>query len=444
MHSLLSRLNAGLVVSLVVLFALQWALVSFSIDYLVGSYVAARLEDDTEGLLSALSVTPQGQGRLDPARINPVFLRPFSGHYYDIAVAGSNQSPFSLHSRSLWDEDLPVVRLAGGQTQLSRVAGPQGQRLLLRVSGFEKQGHAVTIAVAEDLSPLRARMRRFQWGYAAVSLFMLLALFALQRWIVTAGLRPLKQVQEDMARLERGEVRRMREDVPTEIAPLVRELNRLLLAITRRMERSRHALGNLAHALKTPLTLLTRLADDPALRANGALRDRLIEHTATLDRLIERELKRARLAGGVTPGRQVVLEDEVHHLIVALQGIHRDKGLDIRTHIPPAAQFSGDREDFLELMGNVLDNACKWARRQVALTVEDGPGLRFRVEDDGPGCPPAFLDELTRRGVRVDESTAGHGLGLAIVRDIVESYGGTIGFDRSATLGGLQASVRLP
>jgi signal transduction histidine kinase len=126
-----------------------------------------------------------------------------------------------------------------------------------------------------------------------------------------------------------------------------------------------------------------------------------------------------------------------------LKGIYRERDLDIRFHVPQGARFPGDREDLLELLGNLLDNACKWARHRVALTVEQGSDLSFRIEDDGPGCPPELLDELARRGVRVDESTAGHGLGLAIVRDIVVSYGGTIRFGRSASLG-FEVDVALP
>jgi signal transduction histidine kinase len=445
MRSLLARLNAGLVVSLVFLFALQWVLVSLSIRYLIEDYIAARLRHDAENLLTALTLTPEGEARLDYSRIDPIFHRPFSGHYFDITVNPStSREPFSLHSRSLWDEDLSVPPLLPGQSGLRHVAGPQGQALVVHFSGFEKQGHVVAIGVAEDLTPLDADVWRFQWRYAIASSLILLVLIGLQSGIVRLSLKPLSQAREDIARLERGEVRQLRDDVPAEILPLVRELNCLLEALAQRLERSRHALGNLAHALKTPLTSLTQLANDPRLRGNEALRGRLLEHTGSLRRIIERELKHARLAGGAAPGQQVALEQEVRHLIAALQGIYREKNLDIGWYVPAGARFPGDREDLLELLGNLLDNACKWARYRVVLTVRQEAGLSLVVEDDGPGCPSELLDELTRRGVRIDESTAGHGLGLAIVRDVVTSYGGEIRFGRSAALGGFEARVHLP
>jgi len=203
-------------------------------------------------------------------------------------------------------------------------------------------------------------------------------------------------------------------------------------------------LGNLAHALKTPLTLLTRLADDPMLERSTALRERLLQHVGSLNRLVERELKRARLAGGAAPGQYVDLQQEIGSLVVALKRIYRDKPLDIRCEIRDGARFPGDREDLLELLGNLMDNACKWAKERVLVTLEQGEKLTLRVEDDGPGCPGDLLDELLRRGVRVDEARAGHGLGLAIARDVVTSYGGEIMLGRSAALGGFEAVIRLP
>ena len=449
MRSLLSRLNAGLMVSLVVLFAAQWVLVSISIRYLVESYVAGRLGHDTESLLSALTLMPDGKVSLDLNRVNPVFQRPFSGHYYDIRVSSApssapgSQTP-SLRSRSLWDEDLPDVSAGVGESILSHLDGPLGQELLLRTSGFDKQGHRIIIAMAEDLSPLNANVWEFRKRYAWVSVVILAALIALQTGIVRVSLRPLRQAREDLARLERGEVQRINSEVPAEIIPLVDELNRMVQVMSARLERSRNALGNLAHALKTPLTLLTRLADDPALERSTALRERLLQHVSSLNRLVERELKRARLAGGAMPGQQVDLQQEIGSLVVALKRIHHDKRLDIQCDIRDGARFPGDREDLLELLGNLMDNACKWAKERVLVTLEQGEKLTLRVEDDGPGCPGDLLDDLLRRGVRVDESRAGHGLGLAIARDVVTSYGGEIQLGRSAALGGFEAVIDLP
>src|SRR6185503_7410143 len=144
------------------------------------------------------------------------------------------------------------------------------------------------------------------------------------------------------------------------------------------------------------------------------------------------------------PGQRVDLRDEIDALVRTLQSIYSDKLLDIRWAVAPNAQFSGDREELLELLGNLLDNACKWSRGRVSLDASAADGIRFLIEDDGPGCASAVLEDLTRRGFRADESKPGSGLGLAIVRDIVEGYGGTLVFDHSPTLGGLRVEVRLP
>jgi signal transduction histidine kinase len=159
---------------------------------------------------------------------------------------------------------------------------------------------------------------------------------------------------------------------------------------------------------------------------------------------LERQLGRARLAGGASPGQRTELAREVAQLVRALRTIYRDKELDIRCEIPPKTVFPGDREDLLELLGNLMDNACKWARQRVRVRAGMAADLSLVVEDDGPGCPEEMLSELARRGARVDESTAGHGLGLSIVRDVVDGYGGRLQFGRSPFLGGFQVQVSIP
>ncbi len=161
-------------------------------------------------------------------------------------------------------------------------------------------------------------------------------------------------------------------------------------------------------------------------------------------RIVERELKRARLAGSAMPGQRVDLNAEIDALVRTLGQLYADKAPRITSAIAPGATFAGDREDLLELLGNLLDNACKWCTERVSLTVSHAECVAFVVEDDGPGCAPDAIDELTARGYRADESKPGSGLGLAIVRDIVDSYDGSLQFGRSAALGGLRVEVRLP
>ncbi|MCC7201835.1 MAG: sensor histidine kinase [Nitrospirae bacterium] len=440
MRSLQTRLSAGLIISLIVLFTLQWFIVSKTIRYLTEDYVASRLRHDAEGFLVALVTgSDNTPSYLNMQRIDPIYNRPFSGHYYQIQTGGQ-----IIRSRSLWDEELVIPPASGDTITKSYSNGPRGQLLLLLAGNFIKQDQPVFIAVAEDLSPMEADMRRFQLRYALVSASILVFLILIQRLIVRAGLAPLEKVREDISSLERGEITQLREDVPGEMRPFINEINRLLDIMSRRLLRSRNAMGNLAHALKTPLTLLMQLPHQEEMNKCGEVRRQLIEQTERLNSLLERELKLARLSGVPRPGQQVVLGEELHHLFDALRKIYRDKPIKFEWSVPPHGVIAGDREDMLELIGNLLDNACKWARSTVSLAIASDAGLSITVEDDGPGCPDEEIERLSLRGVRLDESPAGYGLGLSIVKGIVEQYSGSIQFGRSEKLGGFRIDINLP
>lgn len=438
MKSLQLRLSLGLLASLVVVFIIQWLAMSVAIRYFTENYVQTRLEHDAEALLIALH-QDAGKTVINESRIDPIYKRPFDGHYF--AVASSGQV---LRSRSLWDTDLPVPQVKPGASIALHLPGPLDQQLLVWVGGFRKDGNDVVIAVAEELTHIHSDIRRFQWAYALLSLLVLFILMWLQRRTVRSGLRTLDITHESVRQLEQGKIKQLDESVPEEVRPLVIEVNRLLQVMNLRLERSRNALGNLAHAIKHPLMLLARLREDEEMKKHPQLVARLDQATRHMQLLIDRELKRARLAGAAAPGQHFHLEKELPPLIDTLRSLYREKGLKISYEVGPDFSFSADREDMLELFGNLLDNACKHARGKVMLTVEDGEGLRFQVEDDGPGVAEEELQRLASRGVRIDESISGHGLGLSIVRDIVRDYGGEVGFGRSPRLGGFSVSVYLP
>jgi signal transduction histidine kinase len=309
---------------------------------------------------------------------------------------------------------------------------------------FYKQGHNIVITVAEDMSPMTHELHEFQLRYTIITLLVLAVVVILQAWLLKHSLRPLRQVRDDVARLEQGEVLRLSESVPTEVQPLVVEFNRLLGLMQQRLSRSRTALGNLAHALKTPLTVLSRLADGEALQSQPEAQAQLRQQSDKIRQLLDYQLKRARLAGASAPGWQFRLSEELAPLADTLERIYADKQITIEMNLPQEQLFTADREDMLELFGNLLDNACKWASSLVLLTVSEGAGLMFTIEDDGPGAPAELRNQLTQRGVRLDESTLGHGLGLAIVKEIVDQYDGTIRFDQSPRLGGFMVQVALP
>ena len=438
MKSLQSRLNLGLGVTLAAVFVLLGVAGSLAIRFVTENYVDSRLEHDAESLLAALAFAPDGTPQLRPGRVDPVYQRVFSGHYYRIDLPQAE-----LRSRSLWDQDLPVHVPEPGRVARLRAEGPEGQLLLVRVAGYRKAGVDLTIAVAEELSPIRTEMRRLQLGYLLFVLAALAVTLLVQRRALHAGLAPVQRTARQVSALEQGARTRLDGPVPEEIRPLVMEINRLLEAQQRRLTRSRNALGNLAHALKTPLTVIAQTAERPELKQCPDLARELHACVAQLRTRVDRELRRARLAGATGTGGRAEPGVELEALVEVLRRLYRDRNLDIELRVAPGSVFPGDREDLLELAGNLLDNACKWARTRVRVNVEADGGLRLVVEDDGPGCSEAELQRLATRGVRTDESAPGHGLGLAIVHDIVEDYGGSLRFSRSDDLGGFRVEVVL-
>jgi signal transduction histidine kinase len=439
MRSLQARLAVGLVVTVLVLFSAQWLVVNVSLRELTEEYFASRLTHDAEGLLAGITFDNDRHPVVAVDRADPIFKQPFSGHYYQVMSEG-----FSVRSRSLLDHFLDVNPVEAGRYTLTRTPGPERQPLIMLVAGYEKRGRLLTIAVAEDYSPIEGEFGVFQWRYVLITCAILIGLIALQMWVVKRGLRPLEQVRSDVRRLEQGEIRELTGKVPAEVVPLVMEINRLITIIGDRLQRSRNALGNLAHALKTPLTALEQLLNSEELRAHPQLQAALRDQSGMIGSFIQRELKRARLAGAVTPGGRFDVREELPLLLTALKQIYRDKNLEVEWTIPPGLAYPAEREDMLELFGNLLDNACKWAAAKVLFTVAPGPGLAFSIEDDGPGAPEEKLEQLSARGVRLDESVGGYGLGLSIAREIVDYYRGTMGFDRSPQLGGFRVWVRLP
>lgn len=438
MRSLQNWLTTSLVLTLVALFAVIWVGGSYVIGRIVDQQVTTRLRHDVDALAAAMRFDAGGRLALEESVLDPVFRRPFSGHYFRIQSGES-----VIRSRSLWDQDLVPAVMETGQVSERQLPGPHGQELLVLDIGIRKQEQDVSISVAEDLSASHAAIRRLQWAFALVAVLLLAIWIVILRWTVAHGLRPLGRVGNDLVEIQQGRRSTVTVDVPEEIAPLVEQINRLTRITAERLQRHRTAVGNLAHALKTPLTVLTRLGDDSSL--DRRLRDDILGKTQEISRLIDRELKRARMAGDTGTGRAIDWDREIDDLVGTLEKIHRDKTLQVDREVAKDALFAGDRDDLVEVLGNLLDNAFKWARHRIAIGVTDGAdGVVISVEDDGPGCTDEQVEQLTRRGHRIDESTLGHGLGLSIVSEIVSLYGGEIEFDRSPALGGFRAVLRLP
>lgn len=413
--SLQHQLNLGLSLTLAVLLLLLWWLTAGLMERLAEELISARLKHDAETLLQAVALGHDGTLSLTPDQIPHIYHRPLSGHYYQL-----QQGAQPIRSRSLWDAELPKTELPPGEQRSRYIDGPADQPLLLRVAGYRKQGQAFTLSLGEDISATRDRLLNFHLAFGLLTLTIIIASLLAQRIIVRRALRTLDTLRTELSQLEQGRISNLSEQVPAEIRPLVEELNRLLRLLSERLQRSRNGLGNLAHAVKRPINLIRQHLD----RNQGPIDPAEIRRfTEDIRQLTERELKRARLAGAPTPGRLFDPRAELPQLLELLQRIHGDKRIDARLQIDTRAPLSADRDDMLELFGNLLDNAFKWAESRVQCRVSEH---RITILDDGPGCEPALLRRITQRGARLDEATEGHGLGLAIVRDLVQLYGGTI------------------
>ncbi|MFK7889726.1 MAG: sensor histidine kinase [Granulosicoccus sp.] len=447
MNSLERSLQLGLLACLVVLLFFFWWTVTLSSRLLTESFVFMQLEREADNIVSQLSVAREGadidgmareRPHLHGARLDLRYAEPASGHYYLLAFSGGD----AVVSRSAWEQHFDIPQLVAGQSRRLRLYTRRGAPVLSWAGGYRMDGWPFTIAVLRDITPIVQRLQVFQWFAGAVALLLLLALLAVQRLAIQKALQQLNEIRRDMLRMEEGRVVSLSDDVPVELRPLVREFNQLVQRFDHRLRQSRNAVGNLAHSLKGPLNLLLRATEESTMEtADKALVE---QHTEHIRLLLESELKRARLAGRTSIGTRVDIAAELPAMIGLLKQVYSEKAIEIRVRIPADIKLQQDRQDMLELVGNLLDNASKWCRSTVMITIGRRDGVVIDVDDDGPGCSPEVISSLTDRGVRIDESVSGHGLGLSIVKDIADSYEGQVTLQPSTALGGLNVSVFLP
>ena len=404
-------------------------------DSAMRHYLQNDLRDEAQSLLGAVREGHLGL-LLDDRRIDPSFQRPYSGRYFRIDFADT-----TWRSRSLWDAQLAVAQQPAMQPEL--VDGPQQQRLLVWRGDYQRFGQSLVITVAQDYTPVLYNLRRVQWLFAAIGGMTLLLVLCLQRGAVQRALRPLEQVRGQVRQLQEGQRTQLHDQVPVELLPLVQQVNDLLRQTEQSLQRSRTALGNLGHALKTPLAVLFNLLHRQPFVQEPMLQAELREHLQQIEQRMARELGRARLAGDVLPGAHFDCAAELPALLDTLRMVHGQR-VQLAWQAPQGLRVAVDREDLLELLGNLLDNACKWARQRVELSLTPGAdALLICVDDDGPGIAEDKRAEVLGRGNRLDEQVAGHGLGLAIARDIAENWGASLQL-LDSPLGGLQVRLAIP
>ena len=442
MKSLLSRLS--LAMALVLIGAgllLAFALQDFP-RRLVEDYVVSRLQHDADliyvRVLDALDPEAAAQGAA-----GTVYDLPLSGHYFLIRMG---DGPW-LRSRSLWDEELAVPLPDARGESTFHLDGPARQKLLGYAKRYPSTEGGIVIVVTEDVARVADAITHFSQRMAAGLFIALLLLLVLQRRLLLRGLAPLQDAVAACRQIERGEPASLGTQAPREVQPMLDAVDRLARHHAQRLGRIRHAVGNLSHALKTPLAVLQHRSDELA-QAGSSDAARAVQGQIDIMRnTIERELRRARLAGAGPTREGFEARAQLQTLARALRQLHAERTLDIVLDVPER-RFPLDREDMLELFGNLLDNACKWATARIVLHIDDvadsPDALVCTIEDDGPGVPPDFLGRLGTAGLRSDEQRPGHGIGLVIVGDIVAQYGGSIDYAPSAALGGLRVCLRLP
>lgn len=395
-----------------------------------------RLDALLRGMIAVTDIGPDGSLVITRPLADPRFEQIFSGWYWQVAEPSGRL----IRSRSLWDSTLPVHD-DGTEMRRHEIAGPRGETLLVAERDLHFAGitGAVHILVASDRRELDERIRSFDLLLlTALGLFAVGMAFAVVLQ-VRYGLNPLRAMTADLAAIRRGVTQRLSGQYPQEIAPLAEAMNAVLEHDAALIERARTHVGNLAHSLKTPLAVLrAELRDSP---------DKPVvdEQLRIMTRLIEHHLARASATAGSgrALGVEIAVRPIVEKIATVLGRIHASRQIGIDIRMSPDVQFRGGREDMEEMLGNLMENACKWARSQVRVTAAADGQLVMCVEDDGPGLSPDQADRVPRRGERLDETMPGWGLGLGIVTDLATINGGTLTLDRSE-LGGLRATVTLP
>ncbi len=409
----------------------------------------AGLSERIENLLAGTTIGPEGEV-LAPALTDERAVRAYSGRYWQIAEPTPDGRWRALvRSRSLWDSELTapadlVIRLstAPGRRVTYDARDPLGAPLRAMAYQAQIPGRPapVIFMTAEDRTPIDRDVRSF--AFATTVFFLLLALTMAVAVVlqVRVGLRPLFSLRREIADVRQGKADRLQEAYPVELEPLADELNALMAHNQEVVERQRTHVGNLAHALKTPLSVIhTEAQQQP-----GPLAEVVVRQADVMRQQVDHHLRRARAAArNQGLGERTSVASVLDELARALGRVHEDKEIDWDAE--EDLFFLGERQDLQEIAGNAIENACKWGRRRVRVRAEPiaDNALCITIEDDGPGLPPDRREQVLRRGARLDESAPGSGLGLSIVEELARAYGGSVRLG-DAALGGLLVELQLP
>ncbi len=408
----------------------------------VEKFILDVLTTHMDQLLVGVALTDAGKVEANPRLSDPRFEQPAGGLYWQIDVKGQT----SLRSRSLWDEALivPTPPDSPDEDHAHVMTLPSGGEIfalekLITLSNDAGAEKSVVMTVGLDRSwvtnPITQFLHAMLWGLAATYVTLLATTFA----IISLGLRPLDSVKRSIAALRAGQGSFETENLPTEVLPLAEEINALVAAREVQLEGARKRASNLAHGLKTPLAVMFAVANDLHAQGKTTAADNIVLNASQMRDLVDRELTRSRMAEGINSHR-ADLRKVLERVLATMKKAPRGERLIWNVSTPEALRVGMDTVDLMELLGNLLDNARKHAQDLVRVSHD---GFTLTVEDDGSGVSDAQLLLILKRGVRLDEKTAGSGIGLAIVSDLAEVYGLTLAVRRS-DLGGLAVEVGLP
>jgi signal transduction histidine kinase len=399
-----------------------------------------RLEEDLEHIIIATRLD-DGEIVIDQSQLSSFYKPAYSGRYFQL-----NLPDRTIRSRSLWDAELQIEQLQAQQKRVWQAKGPKNNDMqLLSIGiGAPNSHNTATLTVAQDLSIGRRVFSEVFGTKLAINIGMLLAMIAGIFIILRQSFKPVNQIQGALAKLREGEIDSLAiSQIPAEIRPLAETYNELLDYTAKQIERSRNNLGNLSHGLKTPLAVMQQQVEALGLTHPDAA-IAMQQQLDLVHKMIERKLAAARITGDMLPAAQLAVPKDFDSLIQTLHKVHHQRSIDGSIVNPQhISRIPIHREDGMELFGNLLDNAFKWANSQVNVSVEELPSgeILIQIEDDGRGVKQEQIALLTSRGTRLDEATIGHGLGLSIVKEICDQYGFVLQFSRSKALQGLNVSI---
>jgi two-component system sensor histidine kinase PhoQ len=438
------RLLFAVAVPLVLFFALTIGVLDRVFQRVQNAALLELLAEQVVGLVTSVDLSKQGN--LEVVMLDPEMRMevPGSGLY---ATVRDQDGKLIWSSASLAGTGLELgARLPVGGTQFRYLVASDGTTVAALSRGLQWNyapgtSKDLVFTAADTTEPQRRQLWHFRQQMAGWFGGLVLVLLATMAWMMRRALAPVRRLEQEIAAVEAGRVQGLGGDYPRELAGVTKGLNALLESERNRIARYRDTLGNLAHSLKTPLAVMRANLNTSATQIEI---DRMAQ-------IVDHQLKRAVAGGGTTLGQaSVPLLPLVADLRLTLLKVHAGKDLRIDVDIAASLGFLGDTGDILELLGNLLDNACKWCRMRVAVSARAEPGrplprrLSIVVEDDGPGIAAADRVRVIERGVRADEQVPGHGLGLAMVRETVALYGGQFFIDSSPTLGGARVELQLP